>query len=152
MSSASMALAGTGHSFNPSTLNAWLKGHGGYASGDLLIWGAIKPLGLTFQGKVSNGQIKSKLDQGLVVICNVDNGGHWVLATGYSGDNIMVNDPGYPTTSYALSQIVDGQNGVYALTGTEEGRANHLKALIRSVPSKWWKMADGGKINEVEQN
>jgi hypothetical protein len=147
-----MALAGTGHSFNPSTLNAWLKGHGGYASGDLLIWGAINPLGLTFQGKVSNGQIKSKLDQGLVVICNVHNGGHWVLATGYSGDNIMVNDPGYPTTSYALSQIVDGHNGAYALTGTEEGRANHLKALIRSVPSKWWKMADGGKLNEVEND
>jgi hypothetical protein len=38
------------------------------------------------------------------------------------------------------------------LTGTEEGRANHLKALIRSVPSKWWKMADGGKHYEVEQN
>jgi hypothetical protein len=106
MSSASMALAGTGHNYNPSTLNQWLKGHGGYVSGDLFVWGAINSLGLTFQGKVANSQIKSQLDQGKVVICNVHNGGHWVLATGYSGDNILVNDPGYNTASYTLSQIV----------------------------------------------
>jgi hypothetical protein len=113
MSSASMALTGTGHSFNPSTLNAWLKAHGGYVSGDLFVWGSINSLGLTYEGKVANSQIKAKLDQGKVVICNVHNGGHWVLATGYNGDNILVNDPGYSTTSYTLSQIVDGQNGVY---------------------------------------
>jgi hypothetical protein len=53
------------------------------------------------------------LDKGKVVICNVHNGGHWVLAHGYSGDNILVNDPGFSTTSYTLSQIVNGQNGVY---------------------------------------
>ena len=113
MSSASMALAGTGHSFNPSTLNAWLKTHGGYVSGDLFVWASINSLGLTFEGKVANSQIKTKLDQGKVVICNVHNGGHWVLATGYNGDNILVNDPGYSTTSYTLSQIVDGQNAIY---------------------------------------
>ena len=39
------------------------------------------------------------------------------MATGYSGDNINVNDPGYQTTSYTLSQIVDGQNGVYNVPG-----------------------------------
>ncbi len=53
------------------------------------------------------------MDKGKVVICNVHNGGHWVLAHGYSGDNILVNDPGFSTTSYTLSQIVNGQNGVY---------------------------------------
>jgi hypothetical protein len=53
------------------------------------------------------------LDKGKVVICNVHNGGHWVLAHGHSGDNILVNDPGFSTTSYTLSQIVNGQNGVY---------------------------------------
>ena len=36
-------------------------------------------------------------------MCNVHNGGHWVLATGYSGDKILVNDPGYSTSSYSLS-------------------------------------------------
>lgn len=113
MSSAAMGLSGTGHSYNPSTLNTWLKGHGGYVSGNLFVWGSINAIGLTFEGKVANSQIKAKLDAGKVVICNVHNGGHWVLAHGYSGDNILVNDPGYSTTSYTLSQIVDGQNGIY---------------------------------------
>eukprot|EP00919_Chromeraceae_sp_WS-2016_P068220 GHVR01161641.1.p1 GENE.GHVR01161641.1~~GHVR01161641.1.p1 ORF type:complete len:126 (-),score=8.91 GHVR01161641.1:1042-1419(-) len=116
MSSAAMALAGTGHSFNPSTLNKWLKQHGGYVSGDLFVWAAINSLGLTFIGKFQNSEIKSKLDAGYVVICNVHNGGHWVLAYGYSGDNILVNDPGYSTTSYSLREIVNGQNGVYKIT------------------------------------
>lgn len=103
MSSASMGLSGVGHAYNPSTLNTWLKGHGGYVSGDLFVWASINPIGLTFEGKVSNSQIKTKLDQGKVVICNVHNGGHWVLATRYDGNTIFVNDPGYQTTSYTLS-------------------------------------------------
>jgi ABC-type bacteriocin/lantibiotic exporter with double-glycine peptidase domain len=115
MSSAAMALAGTGHSYNPSTLNQWLKSHGGYVSGNLFVWDSINSLGLIFEGKVQNSQIKSNLDQGKVVICNVHNGGHWVLAYAYNGDNIMVNDPGYSTTSYSLGEIVNGQNGVYRL-------------------------------------
>lgn len=46
---------------------------------------------------------------------NVHNGGHWVLAHGYSGDNILVNDPGYSTTEYALNAIVNGNTGVYSV-------------------------------------
>jgi hypothetical protein len=46
MSSVSMALAGCGKSYNPDTLNTWLKGHGGYVSGDLFVWGSVKSLGL----------------------------------------------------------------------------------------------------------
>ena len=95
MSSASMALKGTGHDFNPSTLNRWLTSHGGYASGDLFIWAAINNFGVKFQGKVANSQIKANLDKGNIVICNVHNGHHWVLAHGYNGNNILVNDPGY---------------------------------------------------------
>ena len=116
MSSAAMALAGTGHSYNPKTLNQWLKANGGYARGDEFVWASINKLGLTFGGFVSNANIKSSLDAGKVVICNVHNGGHWVLAHGYSGDNILVNDPGYSTTSYSLSQIVNGNNGVYTVS------------------------------------
>jgi hypothetical protein len=55
MSSASMALAGTGHSYNPDTLNNWLKANGGYVSGNLFVWASINKLGLTFKGFVSNG-------------------------------------------------------------------------------------------------
>lgn len=137
MSSASMALAGTGHGYNPSSLNRWLKSNGGYVSGDLFVWNAINSLGLPFEGKVSNSQIKAKLDAGKVVICNVHNGGHWVLAHGYSGDNILVNDPGYTTTSYALNQIVDGQNGVFG---------------VRSSPSPFSGLINSLRMNDIAES
>lgn len=120
MSSAAMSLAGTGHSYNPDSLNKWLNANGGYVSGNLFVWASINKLGLTFKGFVSNADIKKNLDAGNVVICNVHNGGHWVLAYGYNGDNILVNDPGYSTTSYSLSQIVNGNNGVYSISKTPE--------------------------------
>jgi hypothetical protein len=54
MSSAAMALSGTGHSYDPKSLNSWLKSNGGYVSGDLFVWGAINKLGLTYKGHVAN--------------------------------------------------------------------------------------------------
>lgn len=122
MSSAAMALTGIGHNFNPSTLNQWLKSHGGYVSGDLFVWHSINTLGLLFEGKVKNNEIKLKLDQGKVVMCNVHNGGHWVLAYAYNGDNILVNDPYYSTTSYNLNEIVNGQNGIYQVYKLEDDK------------------------------
>ncbi len=152
MSSASMALAGTGHASNPSTLNAWLKAHGGYVSGDLFVWGAINSLGLTYEGKVANSQIGAKLDQGKVVICNVHNGGHWVLAFGHSGDNISVNDPGYSVNSYAISQIVDGQNAIYRIgNGAYYNLIGKISSL-RSHTEDFSTMADGGILETVEQH
>ena len=115
MSSASMALSGCGKSYNPGTLNTWLKSNGGYSGGDLYVWTAINKLGLTFKGFVVNTQIKQNLDAGNVVILNVRNGAHWVLAHGYSGDNILVNDPGFSTSSYNLSEIKNGNTGIYSV-------------------------------------
>jgi ABC-type bacteriocin/lantibiotic exporter with double-glycine peptidase domain len=120
MSSAAMALAGTGHSYDPGSLNAWLKTHGGYVSGNLFVWASINAIGLHFEGKVANSAIKSSLDQNKIVIINVHNGGHWVLATRYSGDTIYVNDPGYNTASYQMSEIVNGQTGVYHVGNGDE--------------------------------
>lgn len=134
MSSVAMGLAGTGHNYNPGTLNSWLKANGGYVSGDLIVWSAVGKIGLNFKGKVSNANIKANLDANNVVICNVHNGGHWVLATGYSGSNILVNDPGYSTTSYALSEIVDGQNVVYGVAGAEpEDKLQEIKNTARGI-------------------
>lgn len=120
MSSAAMALSGCGKSYNPGTLNKWLTSNGGYSSGNLFVWSSIGKLGLSFQGFFGNNVLKAKLDAGYIVICNVRGGSHWVLATGYSGDNIKVNDPGYSVSSYPISGIVDGNNGVYKQSGTPE--------------------------------
>lgn len=113
MSSVAMALTGAGKSQNPGTLNTWLKGHGGYVSGDLFVWGSVSSLGLKYIGKVGNSNIASSLSAGHVVILNVHNGGHWVLATSMSGSTIQVNDPGFSTTSYTLSQIVANNSGLF---------------------------------------
>lgn len=111
------------------------------------MWGSINSLGLTFEGKVANSQIKAKLDQGKVVICNVHNGGHWVLAYGYNGDNILVNDPGYTTTSYTLSQIVDGQNGIYRVGNGKTSFLEQFKNnFVRSKGSLV--EADGGLLEQ----
>jgi hypothetical protein len=113
MSSIAMALSGIGKNYNPGTLNTWLKGHGGYVSGDLFVWGSVSSLGLKYIGKVSNANIASSLSAGHIVVVNVHGGAHWVLATSMSGSTIHVNDPGYSTTSYTLSEIVNGNSGLY---------------------------------------
>ena len=116
MSSVAMALAGIGKTnYNPSTLNTWLKANSGYVQQDLFVWASVNPLGMAFTGFISNADISKKLSEGGIVLLNVHNGGHWVLATGMSGNTIYVNDPGYSTTSYSTSEIVEGNTGTYRI-------------------------------------
>jgi hypothetical protein len=70
-------------------------------------------LGFAYEGKIANSALGTTLAAGKIVILNVHNGGHWVLATAISGSTVSVNDPGYSTTSYALSEIVAGQTSVF---------------------------------------
>ncbi len=125
LSSSAMALSGIGKNFNPSTLNTFLKQNGGYVQDDLYVWAAVNSLGMEFGGFIGNNKIKANLDAGKIVILNVHNGGHWVLAYDYNGDNILVNDPGYSTTSYSLGEIVDGNTGIYTIKNGQ----NKLKKL-----------------------
>lgn len=108
-----MGLTGVGINFDPSTLNKWLKTHGGYLNGDTFVWGSVNELGLLYEGKVANRHIKSNIDEGKVVICNVRSGTHWILAYQYTGDTFFVNDPLYTNTTYNLRDIVEGQSHVY---------------------------------------
>ena len=130
-----MALAGLGRSENPGTINAWLKANGGYVGGDGLNWSVVDKLGglLHYEGKLSSSVIKSSLDAGKVVICNVRNGGHWVLATGYSGDSISVNDPLFSVSSYTLSEIVPGNNAVYRVTASFREKLLSAKNTARGI-------------------
>ena len=48
-----------------------------------------------------------------VVIVNVLNGIHWVLATSMKGDTIFVNDPLFNTDSYELSEIIANNSGYF---------------------------------------
>ena len=108
MSSVSMALNGLGKSIdggaiNPGTLNAWLKKVGGY-SGNLFVWGSCtSPFSLKYLGQFAD--VSNYVSDKYIVILNVHNGGHWVLATSYSGGVYKVNDPGYQTTQYSSAEV-----------------------------------------------
>jgi hypothetical protein len=143
-----MALAGIGKGYNPSSLNTWLKGHGGYVSGDLFVWGSVNSIGLSYQGKVANGNIASNLAANHVVILNVHGGAHWVLATSMSGNTINVNDPGYSTGSYQLSEIVANNSGLYHVSGGFLGMMIDEIEFVFNVNGRKEKMmhADGGMI------
>ena len=116
MSSVSMALASAGKTINgqqsnPKTLNAFLKSNGGY-SGNLFIWGSVGRFGVTYEGQPSDKTaIRNAICANKVVILNVNNGGHWVLATGFNGDTFNVNDPGYTRSTYGLNDF--GVAGIY---------------------------------------
>nr|ACL36505.1 sexual maturation-related protein [Euplotes aediculatus] len=83
-----------GRESNPGTLNAWLKTHGGY-SGNLFVWGSVAPLGLKFLYHTTNHtNIRNCIcEDTCEAILNVENGKHYVLATGFSGPIYKVNNP-----------------------------------------------------------
>ncbi|KAF0973720.1 hypothetical protein FDP41_007107 [Naegleria fowleri] len=113
LTSMTMALDGRGlASFNPGQFLSWLKSNGGL-SGNLFVWGSVRPFGLSYNGKVSStSSIVSNICNDNVVFLNVRNGGHWVLATGYDGYSFTVNDPGYSRSSYSPSEVT--QAAIYS--------------------------------------
>jgi len=111
MSSLAMYLTTRGHSMNPSQLNAWLNQHGGYAQSDLLVWSAVdSAFSVSYQGQETSVDVDT-LQKGLAachgIIANVRGGSHWVLLTGYAGnDNFYVNDPGFAQSTYPHSEML----------------------------------------------
>ena len=111
MSSVAAGLASAGKTINgqtatPGTLHDFLKSNGGY-QGNLFVWGAVSRFGLSYEGQPSSDStIKAAICANKIVILNVNGGGHWVLATGYTDDNYSVMDPGYSKTSYTTTQVV----------------------------------------------
>lgn len=110
----SIGLSGIGINQTPSTLNEWLKDNKGYLNKDDFVWAALNQLGITFGGKITNSLIKQNIDDGNLVIMNVNKGQHWVLATGYHENTIYVIDPLFPNIqSYEIKTIVNGNTGLY---------------------------------------
>jgi hypothetical protein len=111
MSSVAMIIATKGGGYNPGNLDSWLTKNGGYSGGCNINWASVDKLGYTtFVGKQSptEQEICNGLSAGHGLVANVHNGGHWVLLTKCLGNGVFaVNDPGYSTTSYKKSDIVD---------------------------------------------
>ncbi|CAD8190908.1 unnamed protein product [Paramecium pentaurelia] len=87
----------------PKIMNAWLRKNGGYASGDLFVWAGLNQSSWFY-----------KFDAGLHVILNVNNCGHYVLMTSYSGDTFNVNDPGYPRSTYSANEVKEAAYYVHS--------------------------------------
>jgi len=85
-----------------ATLNSYLISNSGY-SGNLFVWGSVKSFGLTIENSnvASIADIKKAICDGKIVILNVRNKQHWVLAKSYDEDTFTVMDPGYKdSTTY----------------------------------------------------
>jgi len=115
MSSVAMILKTKGCNYDPSSLDHWLTTNGGYANGCDIVWSSVSKIcGVSYQGmeKASESDICNGLSQMHGIVANVHNGAHWVLLTGCLGNGVFsVNDPGYSTTSYTYSEIL--QEAVY---------------------------------------
>lgn len=111
MISVAMILKTKGTNKDPGSLNSWLKSNGGYSSGCLINWASVNAFGtVTYIGKQhpNESEICNGLKAGHGLVANVHNGGHWVLLTGCNGGGVYrVNDPGYSTTTYKHSDIVE---------------------------------------------
>ena len=62
MSSVAMYLTTRGHHYTPGSLNVWLKDHGGYASGDLIIWSTVDSMGVSYQVRAQGASARLLLD------------------------------------------------------------------------------------------
>ena len=95
-----------GQTATPGSLHNFLKANGGY-QGNLFVWGAVSRFGLSYLGQPDVGAtIRDHICANRVVILNVNQGGHWVLATGWSDGVYSVMDPGYSRDSYKWSEVV----------------------------------------------
>lgn len=121
-----------GHEETPSTLNDKLKNNGGFANGNLFVWGAITNIyrDIMYQGQVQTPdaltlaqmqKIKDTLDKGYPVIMQIDTvpattsfDEHWILAIGYDGDDFIVQDPWDGATKRITSWGVVPQKLIYA--------------------------------------
>ena len=124
---------------DPGTLNAWLKGHGGYEGGDELVWNAVAPLGKLhlkiFQPSITTAAIREHVKLCHPVIANVLKGTHWVLIVGFDAHDdgvFYVNDPGFSRTSYDYSGM--SHFVVYTDTAGDAMSAAEAAAAMRAAP------------------
>ncbi|EAL73331.1 hypothetical protein DDB_G0267756 [Dictyostelium discoideum AX4] len=122
MSSCSMAIGGKGITIddgisNPGSLNTWLKSNSGYEGDNLLVESSLENVSnkINYVGSFPSSQytmddIISMLNKkDLILIINVNQGSHFVLATGYDtteSDYVYVNDPGFTKSYYTYQDIV----------------------------------------------
>lgn len=125
ITSVAMGLKAIGKDFDPSSLNKWLIKNRGYIGSNLYIWASVNPLGLIFQGYVGVSQIRASFDLGRVVLIELQKSGDWVILTGHDNYTVYVNDPVKGATEYDLTDLNDGNSGVYIAPDKVVSTANN---------------------------
>lgn len=143
----------------PATMNQKLKDNGGFSDGsnigkgNLLVWGAIASIfGLKYSGKFSNDnlltkanmdQIRGALDKGFPVLLQIDTvpstsqkDEHWILAIGYDGDDLIVQDPWDGATKRITSWGVTAQKLIYAWCWYEGKVPTQVTDPTITIPTK----------------
>jgi hypothetical protein len=96
--------------FSPAVLNQYLIDNGGYTNSNCIYWANPNNYVDSWQyehnksGTLSGSnndkinKIRELLDKGYYLVISVNDGGHWVAATGYSGNEILMSDPARKNT------------------------------------------------------
>jgi len=106
VSSVAMILNYYGISTNPRHLNQWLKDNSGFIGANMRldIAANVDP-SIEFGNEIAGTNwtlLRSQLDEGYPVLLKVLGGSHWVVATGYSGNTVYINDPGLRSCARTL--------------------------------------------------
>ena len=92
----------------PAVLNKFLLSNGGYY-GNLFVWATVERFGLKYRGQFNSKDIiKQAICDKKITVLLVNNGSHWVLATGFEGDTFYVNDSGYSRGTYSAGEVILG--------------------------------------------
>ena len=107
MTSVAMVLKYFGADLDPGSLNSWLRNNGGY-TGCLIYWAVPANYDqnveyITAFSTTDKTRVRQELDAGYPVIVGVNNGGHYVVVTRYSGDTYYINDPGWTSRTTLAS-------------------------------------------------
>ncbi|MEW5829579.1 MAG: C39 family peptidase [Chloroflexota bacterium] len=135
---------------DPGALNQWLKGHGGYLGGCLIVWSTAANISpdVTYIGSAGQdyNRLRSELDAGYPVIVKVANvtGTHYVTVTGYAGNTYYINDPAY-TTRPTLASYGNAFSAMQIYHGPLDACA-----VTAPLPADYVKCADEGGICAFE--
>jgi hypothetical protein len=121
LTSVTMILKYFGVDTDPGRLNQWLKDNNGFSGANMVLSAVVgvDDNVYSYQPVGSNdvSRLKSELDAGYPVLLDLD--GHWVVATGYSGNTIYYNDPSFdPCDGRTLDASGDAIKGLGIYHGT----------------------------------
>lgn len=125
VTSVAMVLKYFGVNTDPGQLNQWLKDNAGF-TGAQIYWAIAANIdsSIEFTARIDStdwNRLRSELDAGYPVVLQVNNGGHYVVATGYSGNTYYINDPGYSSCTATLSRYNNTFSGMRIYHGPIPG-------------------------------